>query len=453
MEKRPDIAASAPLRPRRDYIAGLMDLVLLIAARIGANLLALIWTVLLTRLMQPDLSGIAFQAIAIAQILSIGLTLNVESGAMRALVPALQQGRVDQAAGFIRFNRRLIAVTLPALAALAAIWQGAFAPPGTGWLTCWVILGAAMVALARMTGRHATALGVMRKGLLPRLLTAPIVMGAGLLLAAASGVDLRPWQIAALYALSEALTVLIQNLLLRRSLARFQGPARVTDRAQWITLGLWLTPGVMMSEYRKSLLIAAAALALAPAQISQLAVAFSIVNLISFGVVAVDIAFSPRVAGAMAAGDAIRRDRLLAISGAIKLAGLGLGTLLVMGLGHWALGWFGAEYVSAWPALLILLLLPAVSVLFGPGSVILTAQGQGRADFTGNMLGTVAMIGAIGAGGALSGLTGAAVGAVIGQIVAQATMAGLCWRRLGVDPTLGSLRHLQRALPAHEAVT
>lgn len=450
-DDRPD--AGAARRPRPEYLSGLADSALLIAARVGANLLALIWTLLLTRLMQPDLSGIAFQAMALAQLISVGLTLNVESGAMRALVPAMQQGRSDEATGFIRFNRRVIAATLPVLAIAATIWQIGFAPAGSIGLTGWVIAAAVMAALARMTARQATALGVLRKGLLPRLLTAPAVLGIGLTLAWLAGMDLRPWHIAALYTLSEALTVLIQHLLLRQVFSRFRGPGDTANRRDWITLGLWLAPGVLMSEYRKSLLIATAALVLMPAQLSLLAVAFSIINLINFGVVAVDVAFSPRIAGAMVADDDSRRDRLLAVSGAIKLAGLCLGGLLVAGFGGWALGWFGTEYQPALPALLILLLLPAVSILFGPASAILSARGQGRADFVGNVAGGIATVGAICIGSTLAGLAGAATGAVIGHTLTQAVMAGLCLRNLGVDPTLASLRHLHRPASPHEVAT
>ncbi|SEN65914.1 hypothetical protein SAMN04489859_101244 [Paracoccus alcaliphilus] len=89
--------------------AGLVNAVLLMVARVGANVLALIWTVLLVRLVQPELSGAVFHAISVAQIASVTLTLNVESASMRFVVPALHKGRADQAAGFIRFNRLLVA--------------------------------------------------------------------------------------------------------------------------------------------------------------------------------------------------------------------------------------------------------------------------------------------------------------------------------------------------------
>lgn len=444
---------TGPLRRRLrgEHAGGLIDSLLLIVARVGANLLALVWTLLLVRLVQPEAAGIAFRAIAMAQLASILLTLNVESGAMRNLVPAMQAGRPAEAAAFIRFNRRMVLFTAPLLALAALVWQQV---QGGGWLVFWITIGAVMVALARLTARHATALGVMRRGLLPRLLTGPVVLTLGLGLVWALGLDLRPWHVAALFALSEALTVVIQRQLLRDAFAPLEGQpglsAPETGRRGWISLGLWLSPGLMMSEYRKALLIATAALVLPAAQLSLFAVAFSIINVINFGVVAVDVAFSPRIAGAMAAGHPVRRDRLLATSGVIKLAGLALGVLGTALLGKWALGWFGPEYQAAWPALLILLALPATAILFGPASVILSARGLGRADFTGNVLGAAAIVLAVLAGGALWGLTGAALGAVIGQAVGLAFMALQSRRLLGIDPSLLSLRHL-RASPKGRA--
>lgn len=439
---------------RREHAAGLMDSLLLIGARVGANVLTLIWTVLLVRLVQPELSGIAFRAIAIAQIISIPLTLNVESGAMRTLVPAMHTGRLDEAAGFIKFNRRMIVFSLPLLIASALIWNATFATQSAGWLTIWIAAGSVLVAMARLTGRHAAALGVMRKGLLPRLLMGPVVLTVGLGSAWLAGLALHPWHVAALFALSEALTVLTQSYLLRTTFAQFRGqPAPTTGWRDWITLGLWLTPGLMMTEYRKALLIATAGLALSAAQLSLFAVAFSIINIINFGVVAVDVAFGPRIANAMAADAPVRRDRLLAVSGVIKIAGLTLGVLLTVALGNWALGWFGAEYQDAWPVLLILLMLPTASILFGPASAILSARGFGRADFTGNVLGALATVAAVYLGGATAGLTGAAIGAVIGQVVSLAFMTVFCRRNLAIDPSLISLRHLRPAPGAHEAAT
>lgn len=432
-----------PAAARNEGKAGLVDSLLLIAARIGANLLALVWTMLLVRLIQPELSGIAFRAIAIAQIASILLTLNVESGAVRSLVPAMQAGRIDEAAGFLRFNRRIILFLLPLLVAAALIWRQIQPTEGGAWLTFWIVVGAVMTASARITARHATALGVMRKGLLPRLLTGPLVLTCGLGLAALAGAEIRPWHVAALFALSEALTVIVQRRLLRAAFLPFAG--RTGDGAGWrgwISLGMWLSPGLLMTEYRKAMLIAAAGLVLMPAQLSLFAVAFSIINIINFGVVAVDVAFSPRIAHAMAADQPRRRDRLLAISAGIKLAGLALGAGLVAGLGRWALRLFGPEYLAAWPALMAMLLIPAVAVACGPASVLLSSRGQGRADFTGNVIGAVATVAAISAGGLADGVTGAAFGAAGGYAVAQLLMAVMCRRRLGIDPTLANIRHL-----------
>ena len=312
-------------------------------------------------------------------------------------------------------------------------------------LSLSVVVAMIMAAMARITGRHATALGVMRKGLLPRMLTGPVVMTLGLALAALGGMTLHAWHVVALYALSEALTVVIQNRLLRASFAPFAGLRG--DRAQWrewVALGLWLAPGALMNEFRKAVLIAAAGIALTPGDLSLFAVALSIINIMNFGVSAVDVAFSQRLSRTLTGDEVDLRDTFLAVSGAIKLAGFVLGCVLVAIFGYWSLGWFGEIYQTAWPALVVLTLIPGLAILFGPGSVILSTCGLGREDFVANTAGAIVTVLAVAAGSALGGLTGAALGSVAGCTAGQALMALYCLRRLGIDPTLTSLRHLRQ---------
>lgn len=447
--------SSARTAGHREHAAGLIDSLLLILTRIGANLLTLCWTLLLVRLLQPEASGIALQAISVAQILSILVTLNVESGSVRIIVPAREHDRMEEAAGFIRFNRRMMLVTLPVLAASAgaALWAG-FSPTQSTAIIASMALAVVMVALARLSARHATALGVMRKGLLPRLLTGPVVMTAGLALAAWAGISMRPWHVVLLYALSEGVTVLIQNGLLRRDFAFMDKVAAPTGQwRDWTRMGLWLSPGLVMTEYRKAILIAAAGVALTGAQTSLFAVAFSIINFINFGVTAVDVAFGPRIAQAMAKADDLRRDKLLATSSAIKLVGWLLGAALVLAFGDLALSWFGPAFRGARPALLIMLLVPAIQIVFGPASLLLSSRGQGRADFTGNLIGAFACLLCVIGLGWLYGVTGAACGAVLSQLIQQFVMTMQCRSKLGIDPSLVGMLHLMRARATHPVVT
>lgn len=427
-----------------DHSGGLIDSLLLIVARIGANVLTLVWTLLLVRLLQPEASGHALQAISVAQIISIMMTLNLESGAMKVVVPARHDGQLEKAAGYIRFNRQLVMMMTPVLLAIVGlIYAVGIAVPETPATVAAMVLAIVLVAMARLTARHASALGVMRKGLMPRLLTGPVVLTLGLGLAWLAGLQMQPWHVVLLFALSEGITVLIQNRLLRDDFTFLQHTR--SDRSEWLgwtKLGIWLTPGLIMTEYRKAILIATAGLVLTGTETSLFAVAFSIINIINFGVVAVDVAFSPRIAQAMAARADQRRDKLLASSGAIKLAGLLLGAVLVLLFGRMALGWFGTEFHDAGPALLIMLLIPATSVVLGPATVLMSSRGLGRQDFTGNVIGAISCVVLICAFGALWGVVGAAIGAVMANLLGQIAMTVLCRRKLGVDPTLATLRHL-----------
>lgn len=415
----------------------LVDSLLLIVARVGANLLALAWTFLLARMLVPEQAGLVFQVMALTQIASALLTMNVESGALRFLTGPLAENDLDSASGFVRFNRRLILLLgLPVLAGLAlVIWLGGSAQ-GVDLALLILIAGASvpLIALARMTARHATAMGAVRYGLLPRLLSGPAVLTLGLLTMNRAGHTASVTEVLALYALSEGVAALFQQYLLRGHFAFLdQARGSFADWRAWMGQGLWLSPGLVMTEYRKSLLIAAASLVLSDGDVSRFAVAFSIVNFINFGVVAVDVAFSPRIAKALAAGEAARSDHLLKLSAAIKLAGFVLGALLVFALGGMVLHLFGPDYAPARGALFILLLLPLATILGGPSTVMLSSQGKGRADCIVNVLGAVVTISVIGLGGWIGGLDGAAWGAVIATAFMAALGAVMCVRNLGVS--------------------
>lgn len=424
----------------------LVDSLLLIVARVGANLLALVWTFLLARMLAPEQAGIVFQVMALAQIASALVTLNVESGSLRFLTGPMAARDLDQATGFIRFNRRLnVVLCLPVLVGLGLVIWRAGSGQVVGLLSVIVIAGGAvpLIALARMTARHATALGAVRYGLLPRLLSGPAVLALGLLGMYWAGTTPTVAAVLALYALSEAVAALIQQFLLRHHFAFLkQARGSFADWRAWMGQGLWLSPGLVMTEYRKSMLIAAASLVLTDGDVSRFAVAFSIVNFINFGVVAVDVAFSPRIASALATDQPARCNHLLRLSAVIKLAGLALGVLLVFAFGRAVLGLFGPEYAPAQDALYILLLLPLVSILAGPWTVLLSSQGQGRADFIVNVSGAVVTLLAIGSGGWIAGLEGAAWGAAAAAAFMSALGAWMCQRSLGVDATALSL--LQR---------
>ncbi|MDO5528818.1 MAG: hypothetical protein Q4F71_05395 [Paracoccus sp. (in: a-proteobacteria)] len=426
---------------------GLVDSLLLITARIGANLLALAWIFMMARLLVPDEAGRVFQAMALAQLGSALVTANLESGSMRFLVTAEAAGRADVMRGFIRLNRLLVGALLVPVAALVAVllWRKNGGAADFLPLALSAVAAVPMIALARMTSRHAAALGAIRPGLLPRLLAGPLVLTIGLVALHLGGAKPAAWHIVALFTLSEIIAAALQQYLLRRRFAFMaQGPADMSGWRDWARQGAWLAPGLAMSEYRKSLLIALAALVLAPGDVSRLAIAFSIINFISFGVVAVDVAFMPRIARAMASGDAVRRDHLLALSMVIKLAGLALGAALVWALGPLVLALLGPEYVSAEGAMMIMLLIPVLSVLAGPGAGILMAAGLGRLDFASNLAGGVTLALAMWLGGRLGGVDGAAWGAVAGLGVTVLLAALLSRRGAGIGTTIACLRHLRQ---------
>ena len=184
-------------------------------------------------------------------------------------------------------------------------------------------------------------------------------------------------------------------------------------------------------------------------EVSRFAIAFSIVNFINFGAVAVavDVAYSHRLARALVRQNSQRFHQLLMQAGLLKLAGLALGAGLVFTIGPRWLGLFGPGYADA--LLFIPFLSPARTVLAGPAAVFLTAQGRGRFDCLANFGGSCDQsCGDLSGRDFRRGYRGRLGGAVLGTMVAQGLLVIFCQRRReiltlawSVLRPLGPIRH------------
>lgn len=436
------------VRPNRRTLwrGAFADSALLIAARIGAAGLALSWMVALSAAAGPATAGVVLTGIALAELTSILATLNVESGALRTLPGAMLRRETDRAFGFIRFS--LLVAGLGGLAA-ATLFFVAGTPltqaehlhlkQGLPAIACAIPL----VALARVTARLGTALGCAVATALPRLL----LPGSGLLaLVAIQGSATTSSQMLAAFAAAYALTGAVQWWFLRRArvLPAPAGASDMTDWQSWIRAGLRLVPSLALQEYRRSLLIATAALGLGAGALAGFGIALSLTGFVFFALTAVDAAFASRLARAVQGDKADLRDMLLQRVGVIKLglASIGLpgipltGWVLLPAVG--AEGWAQTLAVAA-----PLLVVPLVQSLLGPSAPLLTMSGAFASLFRAALAGLLATV-ALTALGALSGSplaasSGAAAGLILYQIFLRHRWLGSG----GVDPSPWAVRRRQ----------
>jgi O-antigen/teichoic acid export membrane protein len=447
----------SPISRLRQTITGsgtgamMSSAVVLIGARVCGSLLTLVYTLLLARLTTPDSLGIAMWCLSFALLGSVLVSMNVESGALRFLVRHLSDGDNARAAGFVRFSRRLIVIAAPVVfAALLLI----------GWLRADTMDQAAfqayvvalcimpVIALTRLYARNAAALDAVLAGTLPVMLIRPLLFTLVLAVVFGLGLTMSADVIMLLFLAASALTAFIQFRLLRAKFGFTTGVKPDTgDWPVWFKTGLMLSPMLILTEFRKDLIITSAAFGMSSEAVAQLAIALALLNTLMFTLTAIDTSFSPKVSRAIHQGDVPRYTHLLSTSAAFKCA-----TLLVLGISIWLfrdfiLGLFGPVYVEARDTFFILFLMPLSTAIFGPTWIILNILGHRAEILRASLIGITTMVVATPMGGAFFGLEGAALGASGGWILFQVLLFIRCRKVAGIDPSApaAALRHFHGA--------
>lgn len=165
------------------------------------------------------------------------------------------------------------------------------------------------------------------------------------------------------------------------------------------------------------------------------------VQLVTFGLVAVNIAIGPTVASLYAAGDIGRLQRMVTKSARAVLLVTALIAILLIAASQWFLLLFGTEFVQGQEALVILSLGRIFSAFIGSVGLLLNMTGFERDVFFGllssvglNVLLNLAFI-------PLWGIEGAAVSSTISLFTLNIILAILVYKRIGIHTTaIGKVR-------------
>ena len=414
---------------------------IIVVTRAASTVLTLVYTILITRTTTTTGTGLVMSAMSFAFIASVVFSMNIESGSIRYLVRYREAGVVAKAEGFIAFGRWVV-IAVTGMAILAASiyviqnYSGGISPAALSYL---LALGMCpMLAITRLQGRHGTALDAVLRSTLPRLLVRPLVFTLILGTAWLLGHRLGPAAIMAMFAFSVLLVALIQYVALRPAY-KFMHAAKsdLSDWKEWAVTGVLLSPSLVLQEYLKNVVIAAAALTLSASTVALVSVAISITNFLNFAISAVDSSFGPRIAKAISNDNRTQLSRLLGYSIALKLAGVVTGGVLLFLFGKQILGLFGPEYIKALPLLAIFTVLPLTNALFGPSTMLLNISGVASPVFFWAGGGIAAMVLLTAIGGLVGGMIYAAIGTAVGYFVMQAGLYVTCRIRAGID---GSIR-------------
>lgn len=428
---------------RKEGLGLLRDSGLIVLARIGGAVAALGFTMLMSRTMGSEGLGRVSVAISLAMVLALVCTTNIEAGGVRFMVRYISDGQWDRARSFVRFSFRYVlavsAATLLVTLAGVLLFTGSWPAPHI----LFGILSAALLAQMRLGAGVAMGLSRPVISTLPRTFFRPVIFLAaiGLWISATGTID--PATAMALFLGSTVLVLVAQSALLGRFLFRAIGgdgaPRSGEERGDWLRVGWTLGLSVMYVEYSIYVTVLAASLVLAPHDLALLDVSLKIMAILKFGVIAINQVFQPRLSRAMAREDHAALTEWLAISGLMKLAVVAVCLVLGVLLGRWVLGLFGAEFVEAYPLLLLLLLDPVCVALFGPASNVVSFSKKPYSLLPAVGLGLAVLIGGTLLFGQAWGLWGAGVAYVLARVCWLAWLSGYAIRKLGVNPTMLSV--------------
>ena len=353
---------------------------LMVLARVGGAVAGMLFTMMLTRSMGAAATGQVSAAISLGMVLALACTLNIENGAVRFMVQDLGTGNLPQVAGYIRFSRLFIlkvsvVVTILALAGLAIaqyplsspLYLAVLSAPILGWMR----LGAGI-----SQGFSRPVLSV-----LPRTLLRPVVM----VIAVGGWLGLigtpSPWIATLLFLVTTMLVLIAQDLMLRRDFTQLAHGMvgkvpDTTDQQSWVKIGLTMGLNVLFIEYSIYLTVLLAALVLPAAETARLDVLLKLIALVRFGLISINQYFMPRMSRAMGNDNRPALERLIAISGVMRLAVTVVGGIGFILFGRFILGLFGPEFAADQPYLLLLVLDTLLIAVLGPGSNIIGLSKQ-----------------------------------------------------------------------------
>ncbi|RUM95051.1 MAG: hypothetical protein DSZ28_00030 [Thiothrix sp.] len=418
---------------------------MLMGSRMGGVAANFFFNLVLARLLAPEDVGIIMVVISTTMLASILTTFNIESGSVRHLVHAREKGDADKAAGFVLFSRRLWLVASPIVIA-GYLLSAYYLTPGEANEHFWVYLvgsfSITLVGWLRINTRHANVLSRQLAGSIPTLLIRPILLLGLLGIGFYAGLTLTPQWVIGFYVLAALVAIMIQFVLLYPTFSFIRsGPRDFSPHKQWLTTGFLLISSLVILEYFQDMVLALAAFSLPSAEIAKLAIVLRLIGFLNFGLGAVNMAISPKLAIVLARDDIATREKLLTISTHLKLwPGIILAGALVL-FGELILSIFGPAYITAAPALSWLVFIPLLMALLGPNEIILNISGLQKYIFLSAIVSILVAIIAIPIAGKYYGLMGVTLAAVVSFGIWELLTYACVRMLLGIDASLiGSIR-------------
>ena len=348
------------------------------AARVVGTGLMLVATLLMARMLGPEDFGLVFAIWSPVVLLSQMSTLNLTALATVEIAGALARGEPGVAAGFVRFGRSAVAVAAPVAALGACIFLSLRFPEAVAEAPLVLALVSVVVAVLGMQQLHAAqavALGQASDVQVPNDLLRPLVIVGALGLVWAMGGDVGPVFALAVFSTGASVALVMQLALTRGDFAALGEWGGITP-VYWLKSALALAPSRMLMQQFRALAVMSASLSLGLADTGVIALALSLVGLLTFGILAVDMTFGPDLAQARVRRDNAALGRILATSGLVRLVPVVAGCLVIGLAADPIVALFGMGFDGAGDVARVLLIVPLVRAALGNGRLLLQVDGH-----------------------------------------------------------------------------
>ena len=416
-----------------------MHLLVMTYKALGAGLLFSA-QILLARLLSTEEYGVVAYALAWVGVLVLFAKIGMDNTAIRFVAVYSNQGRWDLLWGIV-----IVAVLSPLLLGAvicAAVWGLPVEElPGSGQygrMVPWVLL------LALLLAQQNIATSFLRgRGRVAAAEVLENVVRPGILLAFFGVAWFMSWPMHAEKALLQYIVVTSTVVISAFAWLAVLGLPQVKvvrPKFRWrewlaTSVALWISGGVYFLNSRIDTLMLG--MFREAKEVALYAVASRITDLLGFGVAAVTAIVAPKVAALHGAGADRELMQAALDDGGRFLAWTVFGGAAALSLlGPALLGLFGDAYVSAYPALLVLVLGRVVEGATGPAGYVLAMTGN---HWIGSAVMAAALVLNLTLNAALIplwGAMGAAVATAASLTVWNVLIANICMRRLRVNPTI-----------------
>lgn len=359
-----------------------------LAARIAAILSGLLSAVVLARVLEPTGYGIYSYAYAIIAVIMIPVQMGLPNLILRETARANAAEDWSLLRGIWRWSGYVIAVGAALVVCSVTVW---LAVTGKNMGTAernTLLWGLPLIPLMALSAARASALSGLRLPVRSHLtdqVLRPVVLSTLLLTALGVGVAVNPahammfHSIATLLAFAAGAALLAQA---RPAPMRVPGPIRMKHRS-WTMALLPLSALAAVQIVNQSADLIMLGIFRTNAEVGLYRIAVSSASLAAIGLTAMSLVLSGHIAHALAQKDHMGLQRMLS---AAALACTVATTVVLVGfilVGEPMLGLiFSADYIGAYPALIVLTAAQIVSAFFGVNANLLNMAGLERWTLT-----------------------------------------------------------------------